>query len=277
MSIDVSAELDAYDGANFEHAPVISEERTNEKQEWTNAQIKRVVLNIFIGLGIFFTLGLISCAVTYGIVALGALAVLPAALTCGLIYWRCKIMDYDNPQELAKLKEEAPTLNFKQLYQKHGCENLIRHNILPLHELQRKFNLEIQTMNFEEVLNTFDTNELTNHAIISSQHGQFLTDLKSYKNHLLRQYNQEVQTIDARYPRRTERLRRDIQRANNQYNPNNRNMNIPGILLDVAAEFGREQQIAYDRAISELNEWKVQSINNLNDQYSRFKINIDNQ
>ena len=193
--------------------------------DYTAAKIQKISLYIFAAICVLGGVALIGLSVT-GIIP-GPCVYLSIPLFCLAIASVCvamQILDYEDPVELDAMRCEAPLLTYRQLRSKHGLQNVLNHDILPLDQLGEKFFVHIHGMNFRSFNRDSaaeDLESLQFHGILSAEE---LTLLKGLKIRLedeqenLREINL---ALDGKYPHRLNQqcaaLRLEEEKARSAY------------------------------------------------------------
>lgn len=80
------------------------------------------------------------------------------------------LKDYQDPEELQKMKEEAKGMGFSELLEEHrGIEPILAHQICDLETLRAKFFLEHQDKSTSQILSAFPLSLLLSHRLMSQQ------------------------------------------------------------------------------------------------------------
>jgi hypothetical protein len=103
--------------------------------------------------------GIAAVAVaTLGVVAwpIGLLAIPAALVTTGAIWYSFQFNDYENPEELAKFREDASRMSLQQVMQTHGWSHVLRWGILTSEQFTDKFRQQMRGKNLIEIIDSYE-------------------------------------------------------------------------------------------------------------------------
>lgn len=123
----------------------------------SKTEISRLSMRLF---GIGATGAGISAvaAAVLGIVSwpIGLLAIPCAAGTAGAIWYSAYLDDYENPEELAKYRDDAARMSLEQVIQAHGWSNVLRWGMITAEQLTDKFRQQMQGKNLIEIIDAYE-------------------------------------------------------------------------------------------------------------------------
>lgn len=121
------------------------------------AEISRLVLR---SLGLAMAGGGIA---TLAAVALGAatwpfaLIAIPCALGAAATSWYSLQFDnYENPEELAKFRDDATPMSLEKVMQTHGWDTVLRWGIISAEQFSDKFRLQMRGKNLIEIIDSYE-------------------------------------------------------------------------------------------------------------------------
>ncbi|MBS0625934.1 MAG: hypothetical protein JSS32_07785 [Verrucomicrobia bacterium] len=192
----------------------------------TKVRIQRAVA------GALAAIALIGAAVLIGVAAAGFIAspvgwvavpiIALALIGGGAIWYAATRKDYEDPKEVAQMKEKALNQNFHQLYKAHGPRNLINHIFnepgtdLSHESLQNKFKAEARRLTLESATYRYNIGELDALGIAPHAWVEYTTQETQLLNQERAAHSQASDRIDREYPGRTDRIERQTRRLAGQ-------------------------------------------------------------
>ncbi len=139
-----------------------------QDRSWTDVKIKRTWAASAAGIALTGAAACTALAFTASLWLLGA--AIPLVLATGALVWYCfATVDYENPEELAKVRAQALKMNLPEIIQKHGLDKLIRYSILTPKQFEKAYSAHAETLDlkrliaaYEEVSDKLDRLDLQN-------------------------------------------------------------------------------------------------------------------
>jgi hypothetical protein len=260
--------------------------------KWTCVKTERLALYIFAALALIGAVAVLGLGIASVIATPYAwLAVPLAILGVGAICWARSLNDYQNPKELHEMRLEAHHMTFRDLYKKHGPSNFGRYIAAEegpsMNDLKNRFNMS--EGNFEDILDTYNIQDLEANGFIRSKQLTELSELMAAKDQIQANYGHTCHQIDLKYSGRTDKLHQHVNAAHLAANglaygfTDDRGMQrnvgaVAGVLAiagHVGAELaGRDQQISHDQELAQALGVKRQRLYVLQVRYTNFRANL---
>lgn len=124
---------------------------SSEPVKWTDAKVKRAWL--IAAAAILATLAVASTALTFSVSLWFLAAAIPFFLSTGATLWYAsKVVDYDSPQELTKIKTQIQDWPLSKIIEKHGLDKLFQYKLLSPETFERAYHFHMQPMQFMDRL-----------------------------------------------------------------------------------------------------------------------------
>jgi hypothetical protein len=227
VSSDPSAPLAADLGVPVE---VSGEALTPNTFYYTDVKIKRIALYVLATVCVISGAALIGLSVT-GVIpaAYGYLAVPLFCLAIASVCVAMQMLDYENPEELQSMKDQAPHLTYQDLVSKHGLEKIMQYKILPLDQLREKLFTYIRGTRFcsfyEEVPKLHEVLTFEEFNVLSDLRNRVkgeISNLKQIETALNNKYphrlNQQLAALDDQEQNARREYDTQIQKTVNQWN-----------------------------------------------------------
>lgn len=132
---------------------------------WTDVKVQRAWELTF---SMAFAVGAIAgSALSIAVCPAFLVIAVPSVLAAIAFAWHAStLIDYDNPSELAKVREQSKMMPLSQVASKHGWEKIFRYQILSTEDLKTKFDIEWKPRPA---------------SLIAEQFGKYLHYLLSYR------------------------------------------------------------------------------------------------
>lgn len=191
--------------------PQAVHETQPQKLSWTNADTKKLVLEIFVGLAVIFTVWVSVAAITGVVSAKLAYFTIPPLipLTIAVADLHSQIKDYENFAELEVMKKAAPELSFKELYDEHSLYNLFHYilsdepGFLSLRQFKNKFMAQ-EDICF--IVDHYNLDNLVRYQVIDQEYANRLIEHKEFLDSCKRKLARDLAEIDQRYPFRSDKF-----------------------------------------------------------------------
>lgn len=126
----------------------------------TTAELTRLsmrLLSMATGVG---GIGVVAAAIL-GAVAwpIGLIAIPCALCSVGALWYSFQFDDYENPEELTKLRQETGQLSFEQVMQTHGWNNVLRWGILTADQFSDKYRQHMRGKNLVEIIDAHENTQ----------------------------------------------------------------------------------------------------------------------
>ncbi len=258
---------------------------------WTRAKVERVALGVLAALvfaGAIVTAVLTPSPFCY-------LAIPLALISLALIAVASQIKDYDDAEELAVYRQQASSMTFHELYNTFPLDKISQYEIVPLVELRKKFNRQVQTMDFLSVASFYPIGQLLEKGIASQEHVAILRRLEREAAQSRAQFNATATQIDLRHQDRSEVLKQHI-RAVKRTTDLSAFSATQGKFLEKARAYeiskaittpvafagslvadyaGRESQASYEDQMARVRGQHQVNLNHLEGQYAQYKQTLE--
>ena len=218
---------------------------------FTEVKIQRYALNFFIALASVAAVTLIGTSIA-GIITwpLAFLAIPLFVAAYGAMYFGSTLKDFDDPTELASLKQKALALDFSSLDKEYssygGVTCLLHKKVLTVEEFKVKFKQELGgTFSINEFLSKFGSNAIdtyTSLRVLSPEEASGLASVKHNQNALEYERSQKAKQTDLKYPTRLDNILAALQKEENQlinqFNKRKEQVQEIGDSLSYGAAFG---------------------------------------
>ncbi len=124
----------------------------------TTAEIKRLSAR-FLTLGAMGGGASVITAVAFGFVTWPiVLLAIPCALgAVGALWYNSQLDDYENPEELAKFRDDASRMSLEQVMQTHGWNNVLRWGIITAEQFADKYRQQMRGKNLIEIIESYES------------------------------------------------------------------------------------------------------------------------
>src|SRR6267154_4183478 len=139
--------------SNFQHTRMVQ----NNFLGLTTAEITRLSLRLLgfgaVGAGISVIVTSVLGVSAWPI----SLLVVPCMFgAAGAIWYSFQLDDYENPEELAKFRDDATRMSLEQVIQGHGWSNVLRWGIITAEQFIDKYRQQMQSKNLIEIINAYE-------------------------------------------------------------------------------------------------------------------------
>jgi len=126
-----------------------------QDRTWTDVKIKRTWAAS--AAGIALTAAIVCTAFAFTATLWLLAAAIPLVLATGALVWYCSsTVDYENPEELAKVRGQALNMTLPEIIQKHGIDNLFRYSILSPKQFEKAYSSYAKTMNMRQLIGYYE-------------------------------------------------------------------------------------------------------------------------
>lgn len=144
------------DSSSLKATDPVSERVTQNANTWTEVKTKRawaIAVASLCLIGALVT-GVLTFTATLWFLA-PAIPLLLA--TGGLIWYSCKLIDYDNPTELEKVRSVASQMSLSKIIEKFGWEKLFRYALLNPVQFETAYASHVAPMKLMDLLSFYET------------------------------------------------------------------------------------------------------------------------
>lgn len=120
----------------------------------TDAKVKQIALTALSGVALAGAIQTTALACTAS--PWLAAAAIPLYLAAGVFAWKAfHIIDYDNPQKLAAIRDQAAQLPLSQVVKQHGWNRIFRYAILSPLQFEGAYRFHMEGLSLNDVISTY--------------------------------------------------------------------------------------------------------------------------
>ncbi len=144
------------DASSLKVTDPVAEPEIQNANTWTEVKTKRAWAIALT------SLCLIGAVVTGALTFTASLWFLAPAIPLllaagGLIWYACKLIDYDNPKELEKVRNQASQMSLSKIIEKFGWEKLFRYALLNPAQFEAAYSSHVAPMKLMDLLSFYET------------------------------------------------------------------------------------------------------------------------